>query len=69
MLKTDKKGTKPHDNAGSTRIVTLSGVTVLGFCHWYSCHSNLPLDWAQGGEPAEPFRASCFGVLVARIFC
>ena len=48
MLKTGKKGIKSDNNDGSNRIATLSGVTVLGFCHWYSCHSNL-------------FRASCFG--------
>ena len=52
----------------------MSGITALGFCHWYFCYSNLPFDWAQGGESfdfaqdrepverlAEPFRASCFG--------
>jgi hypothetical protein len=42
------KSTKFDKNNGSNRIVTVSGVKVIGFCHWYFYYSNL-------------FRASCFG--------
>ena len=32
----------------------------VGFGHCDFEHSDLPFDFAQGGELVEPFRASCF---------
>ena len=34
-----------------------------GLGHWDFGHSTLPFDFAQGGEPVEPFRVSDFACL------
>ena len=42
------KSTKADTNNRLSHFITVRSVTILAFCHWYFCHSNL-------------FRASCFG--------
>jgi hypothetical protein len=45
--------------------MNLSGGQLFLFGHLNFGDSNLPFDWAQGGELVEPFRISCFGFCIS----